>query len=94
MVNIGPGEEAAVKTGKPGTAASSASSRKNGNANTGKIRRVTQAQALQILQESLRVCADTGINIGIENNGANLIIGIQSVNLLDGWLIGANNGNE
>jgi len=92
MANTGLGEKEAARTDKRDTAANSANYRRKDKANTGKTRRVTQAQALEILQESLRLCNDAGMIIGIQNDGANLIIGIQAVNLLDGWLIIANNG--
>lgn len=92
MANTGLGEKAAARTDNHGTAANSANYRRKDKANIGKTRRVTQSQALEILQESLRLCNDAGVIIGIQNDGANLIIGIHAVNLLDGWLTIANNG--
>jgi hypothetical protein len=79
-------------------AASSGSSTKEDKRSTPRTVSLTQEQAIEILQQAVKVCQQTGLVVGVSTlyraGNQNAIIVIENVDFIDGNFVLANAGKE
>lgn len=94
VVNTGSGEEAGERKGRVNMAEVSERSQNSARRSTRKTVPLTQEEALQILQESFRVCEESGVVIQVETDNHNTQITLHDVAFFHGNLVRANIGTE
>lgn len=87
MAHTTNGAKAEANKGLVNMAEHSTTYQTKGKRRTRRTAKFSQRDALEILQQSFVMCHEAGIRLLVENSESGAVITLQSVEVLNGWLV-------